>query len=165
MLQRIPKAATRVRSPKTSPNPPKNSAAIARKAKGAGMCRIPVKKPIVPVKPYPPNHPSIFCAPCAKKTSPSTNRRTVVAVSLSVAISLRNIPIPPFQIAAQAGADTRSDDYHYIRILLSEIIVGTSVLTTPRSSGPGPLHQDEVDCRVEPGAASADSGSNRQRAG
>ena len=39
--------------------------------------------------------PSIFWAPCAKKITPSTNRRMAVAVSLSVAISLRIIEIPP----------------------------------------------------------------------
>jgi hypothetical protein len=48
------------------PNPPKNSAAMARNANTAGTRIIRVKKPIVPVNPYPPNHPSIFCAPWAK---------------------------------------------------------------------------------------------------
>src|SRR6266566_10035148 len=46
-----PKDARRVSSPKMRPNPPKNSAAMARNANTAGMCRTPAKKPIVPVKP------------------------------------------------------------------------------------------------------------------
>jgi len=84
MLQKGPKAATRVSSPKIRPNPPKNSAAMARNANRGGMCNIPVKNPMVPVKPYPPNHPSIFWAPCAKKITPkhkTKNGRCNVVVS------------------------------------------------------------------------------------
>src|SRR5215831_3466418 len=91
MLTAIPNAAIRARNPRMSPRPPKNSAAIARNANGAGMCIAPVKKAMVPEKPYPPNQPSIFCAPCAKNTTPSTSRRTAVAISSSVANSLRTI--------------------------------------------------------------------------
>src|SRR5882672_10811244 len=47
--------------------------------------------PIVPEKPGPPNQPNNFCAPCAKKTTPSTRRRMRVAGLSSVVISLRNI--------------------------------------------------------------------------
>src|ERR1700723_3420055 len=51
MLHRTPKAATRVNSPKISPNPPRNSAAIARNANTAGMCRTPVTGESVTAKP------------------------------------------------------------------------------------------------------------------
>src|SRR5580693_7442994 len=47
----MPNAATRVSRPRSNPNPPKNSAAMARKAKKAGMCIVPVKKPMVPENP------------------------------------------------------------------------------------------------------------------
>src|SRR5713226_155773 len=90
-LTTIPNAATRMRNPPLKPRPPKNSAAIARNANGAGICIEPVKNPIVPEKPKPPNHPNIFCAPCAKKTTPSTSLRTAVAVLSSVANNLRSI--------------------------------------------------------------------------
>lgn len=33
---------------------------LARKASGAGMCIVPVKNPMVPEKPKPPNQPNIF---------------------------------------------------------------------------------------------------------
>jgi hypothetical protein len=46
-----------------SPIPPKNSAAMAKKAKGAGICTMLVKAFIVGVNPNPPNQPNIFCAP------------------------------------------------------------------------------------------------------
>src|SRR6266704_1671869 len=62
MLHAMPKAATRVRRPRISPIPPKNSAAMARKANGAGMCIMSVKKCIVPESPYPPNQPRILRA-------------------------------------------------------------------------------------------------------
>src|SRR5579864_7908479 len=110
MLQKIPNAATRVNRPKTRPSPPKNSAAMARNANGAGMCIMPVKKPIVPVNPYPPNHPSIFWAPWAKNTIPSTNRRTVVAASLSVAMSLRVIESSPESKIAEVRQTPGSDE-------------------------------------------------------
>src|SRR5260370_25929016 len=108
--------------PKIRQRPPKNSAAIARNATGAGMCMTPVKKPIVPLKPYPPNHPSIFWAPCAKKITPSTSRRMVVAKSLSVPISLRIMRIPSVAIAApEWGQPSDKIIYPYIRILFLEI--------------------------------------------
>src|SRR5882724_3305716 len=94
MLTAIPNAAIRVRKPRMSPSPPKNSAAITRKASGAGMCIMPIKTFIVAEYPQPPNHPNIFCAPCAKKTIPSTSLRISVAVLLSVANSLRIIFYP-----------------------------------------------------------------------
>src|SRR5260370_371612 len=43
-IKKIPNAAMRVRNLTIRPRPPKNSAAIARNAKSAGMCMIPVKK-------------------------------------------------------------------------------------------------------------------------
>jgi hypothetical protein len=67
---RAPRAAMRARKPKIRPSPPKNSAAMARIAKGAGMCIIWVKNAIVPSKPQPPDQPSIFWARWAKKTIP-----------------------------------------------------------------------------------------------
>src|SRR5258708_1134929 len=87
----IPNAAIRVRNPRINPRPPKNSAAIARKANGAGICKYPVKRPMDPEKPGPPNHPNIFCAPCAKKKTPSTCLNVAVAVLSSVASNLRSI--------------------------------------------------------------------------
>ena len=72
-----------------SPSPPKNSATIATSASGAGMYIVPVNRAIVAEKPKPPNHPSIFCAPWAKKTTLSTSRSIVVAVLLSVAHIVR----------------------------------------------------------------------------
>src|SRR6266446_679519 len=39
MLQAMPKAAARSRKPRIKPMLPKNSAQMARKAKGAGICR------------------------------------------------------------------------------------------------------------------------------
>src|ERR1017187_4192618 len=91
MFIAMPNAAIRVRNPTIRPRPPKNSAAMARKASGAGMCMTPVKKPIVAEKPKPPNQPNIFCAPCAKKTIPSTSLRIAVAVLSSVVNSFRII--------------------------------------------------------------------------
>ena len=72
-----------------SPKPPKNSAAIARNASGAGICIVCVKNPMVPENPNPPNHPSIFCAPCAKKTTPRTTLIIAVAMLSSVETMLR----------------------------------------------------------------------------
>ncbi len=40
--------------------------------------------PIVPANPEPPNHPSIFCAPSAKKTTPKTSLKITVAMLSSV---------------------------------------------------------------------------------
>jgi len=56
-------AATRPKNPAININPPKNSAQIARKAKGAGIPNCSVKNFIEPLKPYPPNQPSINCSP------------------------------------------------------------------------------------------------------
>src|ERR1700722_13243760 len=85
------KAGNWGREPRIRPRPPKNSAVSARNANSTGMCMTSVKKPIVPLKPYPPNQPSIFWAPCAKKITPSTKRRIAVALSLSVEINLRSM--------------------------------------------------------------------------
>src|ERR1700688_2980855 len=136
MLQQIPKAARRVNRPKMRPSPPKNSAAMARNANTAGMCMAPVKKPIVPVKPYPPNHPSIFWAPWAKKITPSANRRMVVALLLSVAISLRIMKSPPSQARCPPSrGNSISDDYPYVRILLIEANVDCLIFTACRETG------------------------------
>src|ERR1017187_10404082 len=94
MFKAMPRAATRESRPTIKPRPPKNSAAIARIANNAGICMVFVKKPMVPLKPSPPNQPNIFCAPCAKNTTPSANRRIAVAASFSVEMSFRNI-VPP----------------------------------------------------------------------
>src|ERR1035437_726584 len=94
MFKAMPRAATRESRPTIKPRPPKNSAAIARIANNAGICIVFVKKPMVPLKPSPPNQPNIFCAPCAKNTTPSANRRIAVAASFSVEMSFRNI-VPP----------------------------------------------------------------------
>src|SRR5579864_5644145 len=89
MFVAIPKTAIRVRKPMIRPIPPKNSAQIARKANGAGMCMVPVKNPIVPANPEPPNQPSIFCAPSAKKTTPRTSLKITVAMLSSVETIVR----------------------------------------------------------------------------
>jgi len=47
----MPNAATRPSKPTMRPSEPANSAAMARKASGAGMCSMPVKNPMVPVNP------------------------------------------------------------------------------------------------------------------
>jgi hypothetical protein len=73
------------------PNPPRNSAAIAITANRAGMCIMPVKKAIVPLKPYPTEPPERRLGAVREKHSPSTNRRNVTAASLSVTVSLRII--------------------------------------------------------------------------
>ena len=105
-----------------SPIPPKNSAAIAKKASGAGTCIIPVKNPIVPANPNPPNQPNIFCAPCAKKTTPSTSLRIDVAVLSSVAYSRRIILSPPcvkrivFGPQRATYLDIKIDAYQRVRI-------------------------------------------------
>src|SRR5206468_7378279 len=75
MTAAIPKTARRVRQPKKTPRPPKNSAAITSIAMGAGMPCL-VKASTVPLNPAPPHQPSIFCAPCAKKITPSASRMT-----------------------------------------------------------------------------------------
>src|SRR5258708_2984581 len=71
---------------------------------------------MVPEKPYPPNQPSIFCEPCAKKTSPSTNLRMAVAGFSSVTSNLRGM----YQLLS-AESELRQPirsitDYHYIKI-------------------------------------------------
>src|SRR6202049_4178734 len=87
----IPNTAIRVRNPRINPIPQKNSEAIARKAKGAGMCKYPVKRLMDPEKPGPPYHPNSFCAPCAKKTIPSTSLKMAVALLSSVTSNLPSI--------------------------------------------------------------------------
>src|ERR1700733_12356666 len=47
--------------------------------------------PMVPENPGPPNQPNIFCAPCAKKTTPRTSLMSEVTVLSSVANNLRCI--------------------------------------------------------------------------
>src|SRR5262245_11911434 len=96
----IPNAATLPRKPKMRPNPPRNSAQIARNANRAGMpdCW---KLAIVAVNPGPPNQPSAFCAPCTKNTIPTTNLKTVKVGSLVVRIRRQNIKRPPLLMDVQ----------------------------------------------------------------
>src|SRR2546425_3268385 len=75
MTAAMPKAAKRVRQPKNTPMPPKNSAAITSVAMGAGMPCL-ANAATVPLNPAPPHQPSIFCAPWAKKMTPSASRMT-----------------------------------------------------------------------------------------
>src|SRR5580700_1087390 len=91
ILIAIANAAIRVRNPRINPRPPKNSAAIAKKANGAGICNYPVKRFMDPEKPGPPYHPNSFCAPCAKKTIPSTSLKMAVALLSSVTSNLPSI--------------------------------------------------------------------------
>src|SRR5579863_3279506 len=81
---------------------------------------------MVPENPGPPNQPNIFCAPCAKKTTPSTSLRSNVAPLSSVANSLRSIsdllsllrPREPMI----SGPTIHEMLYPYIRILLILIL-------------------------------------------
>ena len=56
-----------------------------------GNVQVTREKAMVPENPGPPNQPNIFCAPCAKKTTPRTSLRSAVAELSSVANSLRSI--------------------------------------------------------------------------
>src|SRR5260370_6309353 len=101
MFVAIQKRAISVRKLMISPNPPKNSAQIARKANGAGTCMVPVKNPIVPANPEPPNHPSIFCAPSVKKATPKTSLKITVAMLSSVETIVRIMFFLPACLASR----------------------------------------------------------------
>src|SRR5208337_2242604 len=106
MLTAIPRAAIRARRPTSNPRPPRNSAQMAKNARGGGICIMPVKNPIVAEKPLPPNQPSAFWLPCAKKINPKTTRTIAVAGSFSVEVNLLNTlsPSPCFAQGAPASA-------------------------------------------------------------
>jgi hypothetical protein len=91
MNNRDPEGRDSGQEPDDEPDPAEELRRDRQKASGAGICIAPVKKPIVPEEPLPPNQPNIFCEPCAKKTIPSTSRRIVVAALSSVANSRRSI--------------------------------------------------------------------------
>ena len=75
MMQNTPNAATRVKNPTIRPRLPKNSVMITRNASAVGIPILFVNTSIVPLKPYPPNHPNNFCAPCGNMTTPSVTRK------------------------------------------------------------------------------------------
>src|ERR1039458_7973413 len=77
----IPNAASRAISAALDRKPPKNSAQMARNARGAGMPNW-RKEPVVTCKPNPPNQPSILWAPWMKKVTPNTRRAIVKVRSL-----------------------------------------------------------------------------------
>ena len=68
-----PSAASRVSAPTSTPRPPKNSPTMTRTVSDAGMPFF-ANRAMVPLKPDPPHQPSTFCAPCAKKITPSASR-------------------------------------------------------------------------------------------
>src|SRR5438874_3486849 len=74
MTTAMPSAATRVSSPTASPSGPRNSAITARNARAGGKPDF-AKDAMVPLKPYPPNHPSVFCAPCGNMTTARVSLR------------------------------------------------------------------------------------------
>src|SRR5260370_26940201 len=74
MTPAMPSAATRVNRPIASPSGPRNSAITARNARAGGKPDF-VKYAMVPLKPYPPNHPSVFCAPWGNITTARVSLR------------------------------------------------------------------------------------------
>ena len=74
----------RLAKPAIKDNAPINSMMITRKPIIQGKFIVSVKKPIVPVNPYPPNIPSIFCAPCGNKIKPIVSRLITPVQSLFV---------------------------------------------------------------------------------
>jgi hypothetical protein len=91
MVTPMPKAQMRVPSPIINPIEPIDSASTAINAKMYGIPMVAVKKCMVPVKPYPPNQPSSFCAPCGNITKPKAMRSTVLEYSSYVAKILFNM--------------------------------------------------------------------------
>src|SRR5437868_4642253 len=75
MMQNTPNAATLVRNPTIRPKLPKNSVMITRNASADGTPIFSVNMFIVPLKPYPPNHPNNFWAPCGNMITPSITRK------------------------------------------------------------------------------------------
>src|SRR5437899_1231483 len=69
------RAATPVRRPTARPSGPRNSAMIARTARGPGIPDF-VMKPMAPLKPWPPNQPSVFWAPWGNITTASVSLST-----------------------------------------------------------------------------------------
>src|SRR5437868_6303942 len=86
------------RKPSASRSPPKNSAmaaAVAKVVPGRNP-RVSMKPP-VPARPYPPNQPNSFCAPCAAKISPKITRttrrpRSSSCVSIASVVGIRVSP-------------------------------------------------------------------------
>src|SRR2546421_5677322 len=74
MRTAMPSAATRVSRPSASPSGPRNSAITARNARGGGKPDF-VKDAMVPLKPKPPNHPSVFWAPWGNITTARVSLR------------------------------------------------------------------------------------------
>src|SRR2546429_4103584 len=74
MTTAMPSAATRVSRPSASPSGPRNSAITARNARGGGKPDF-VKDAMVPLKPKPPNHPSVFWAPWGNITTARVSLR------------------------------------------------------------------------------------------
>src|SRR5436190_23187438 len=75
MTTAMPSAATRESRTITRPSGPRNSAITARNASAGGKPDF-VKYAMVPLKPLPPNHPSVFCAPCGNMTAARVSLRT-----------------------------------------------------------------------------------------
>src|SRR5213594_94864 len=74
MTTAMESAATRVSRPIARPSGPRNSAITATNARAGGKPDF-VKYAMVPLKPRPPNHPSVFCAPCGNITTARVSLR------------------------------------------------------------------------------------------
>src|SRR6185437_4498924 len=88
MMAMKPAAVNLVRNPAINPRLPSDSPMMTRNATSQGSPIFWVKNPIVPSKPFPPNQPNNFCAPCANITLPSPTRRMRPAQESSV---LKNV--------------------------------------------------------------------------
>src|SRR2546422_5113132 len=89
MTTAMPSAAIRVSRPIASPSGPRNSAIRARNARIGGKPDF-VKDAMVTLKPLPPNHPSVFCAPCGNITTARVSLRMSGTTPPFVATSQRS---------------------------------------------------------------------------
>src|SRR5438093_4463435 len=71
-------------NPTATSTPPRTSVNPAAAAKSRPGRKPSCSKNVpVPVRPYPPNQPKIFCDPCAAISSPNTNRTSKSPVAMS----------------------------------------------------------------------------------
>lgn len=84
------RAPNRVKSPKRTKNPPKNSPSPARLAhrRPGVMPKFSTKKPAVALRPCPPNQPNSFCPPWAKKISPKDSLKGSVTHNSSPVLKI-----------------------------------------------------------------------------
>src|SRR5437660_4869800 len=108
MTTAMPSAATRVSRPIASPSGPRNSAITARNARAGGKPDF-AKDAMVPLKPYPPNHPSVFCAPCGNMTTARASLR-MSASTTPLRVS-RTVGLP--SCSARGRLSGREDRGHH----------------------------------------------------